>query len=92
MIMSAQEARGPMIHERAWRPALRKNMSGPSTYALRVFCHSTCRTSGGKRFDWRGVDKFRLRDGRIVEERVYMDTAPLRAAAEGLTLRPVIAL
>ena len=28
----------------------------------------------------------------IPEERVYMDTAPLRAAAEGLTLSPVIAL
>lgn len=52
----------------------------------------TTRTAGGRRFDWRGVDKFRLRDGRIAEERVYMDTAPLRAAAEGLTLRPVIAL
>ena len=50
------------------------------------------RTAGGRRLDWRGVDKVRLRDGRIVEERVYMDTAPLRAAAEGLTLRPVIPL
>ncbi len=50
------------------------------------------RTAGGERFDWRGVDKFRLRDGRIVEERVYMDTAPLRARADGLALRPVIAL
>jgi len=50
------------------------------------------RTAGGRRFDWRGVDKFRLRDGKIAEERVYMDTAPLRAAAEGLTLSPVIAL
>jgi hypothetical protein len=26
---------------------------------------------------------FRLRDGRILEERVYADTAPLRAAATG---------
>lgn len=38
------------------------------------------RQVGGKRFDWRGVDKFRLRDGKIAEERVYMDTALLRAA------------
>jgi ketosteroid isomerase-like protein len=38
------------------------------------------RTAGGRRIDWRGVDKFRLHDGRIAEERVYMDTAPLRAA------------
>jgi ketosteroid isomerase-like protein len=50
------------------------------------------RTVGGKRFDWRGVDKFRLRDGRIEEERVYMDTAPLRAAATGERLGPVIPL
>jgi len=56
-----------------------------------VECQNT-RTAGGQRFDWRGVDKFRPRDGRIVEERVYMDTAPLRAAAEGLTPSPVIAL
>ena len=50
------------------------------------------RTAAGRRVDWRGVDKFKLCDGRIMEERVYMDTAPLRAAAEGLTLSPVIAL
>ncbi|HTE35590.1 MAG TPA: nuclear transport factor 2 family protein [Reyranella sp.] len=50
------------------------------------------RTAGGRRSDWRGVDKFRLRDGKITEERVYMDTAPLRAVAEGLTLSPVIVL
>ncbi len=45
----------------------------------------------GQRFDSRGVDKFRVREGRIVEERVYMDTAPLRAAAKGETLSPIIA-
>jgi ketosteroid isomerase-like protein len=50
------------------------------------------RVVGGRRFDWRGVDKFRLRDGRILEERVYMDTAPLRAARSGATLEPVIPL
>jgi ketosteroid isomerase-like protein len=50
------------------------------------------RTAGGKRLDWRGVDKFRLRDGRIMEERVYTDTAPLRAAARGEILTPLIPL
>lgn len=50
------------------------------------------RTAGGKRLDWRGVDKFRLSAGRIVEERVYTDTAPLRASAKGEALDPVIAL
>jgi ketosteroid isomerase-like protein len=37
-------------------------------------------TAGGRRIDRRGVDKFRLREGRIVEERVYTDTAAARAA------------
>jgi ketosteroid isomerase-like protein len=50
------------------------------------------RTVGGRRFDWRGVDKFRLRDGKIVEERVYTDTAPLRAAAKGERLDAIIPL
>jgi ketosteroid isomerase-like protein len=39
----------------------------------------TTRFFDGQRFDWRGVDKLRLRDGKILEERVYMDTALLRA-------------
>ena len=46
----------------------------------------------GKRFDFRGVDKFRLRDGKIVEEIVYADTAPLRAALKGETLEPMMML
>lgn len=41
------------------------------------------RVLGGKRFDWRGVDKFRIRDGRIAEEWVYMDTSLLRALRAG---------
>ena len=48
------------------------------------------RAVDGQRLDWRGVDKFRLADGRIVEERVYMDTAPLRAARRGEPLDPLI--
>jgi ketosteroid isomerase-like protein len=50
------------------------------------------RTAGGKRFDWRGVDKLRLRDGRIVEETVYMDTAALRAARGIAWPQPLIGL
>ena len=50
------------------------------------------RTAGGRRLDWRGVDKFRLREGRIVEERVYADTAPLRAVAKGEAVEPLVAL
>jgi ketosteroid isomerase-like protein len=49
----------------------------------------TTRIVNGARFDWRGVDKFRLREGRIIEERVYTDTAPLRAARSGVALEPI---
>jgi ketosteroid isomerase-like protein len=50
------------------------------------------RVSAGKRFDWRGVDKFRIKEGKIIEERVYMDTAPLRAARTGSVLEPLLRL
>jgi ketosteroid isomerase-like protein len=45
----------------------------------------TTRIVNGARFDWRGVDKFRIRDGKIAEEVVYCDTAPLRALRTGET-------
>jgi len=32
---------------------------------------------------WRGVDKLTLRDGKIIEEIVYSDTAPLQALRLG---------
>ena len=50
------------------------------------------RMVGGQRIDWRGVDKFRLRGGRIVEERVYMDTAALRAARAVAWPQPLVPL
>jgi hypothetical protein len=50
----------------------------------------TSRFGGGRRFDFRGVDKFRLRDGKIIEEVVYADTAPLRAARTGEKLDGLI--
>ncbi len=40
---------------------------------------------GERTMTWRGVDWITVRDGRIVEEVVYYDTAPLRAAATGGT-------
>ena len=52
----------------------------------------TTRIVNGARLDWRGVDKFRLQAGRIVEERVYTDTAPLRAARSGVALEPIMRL
>jgi ketosteroid isomerase-like protein len=50
----------------------------------------TTRNINGTRFEWRGVDKFRLKDGKIAEERVYSDTAPLRALRTGETLESMI--
>ena len=52
----------------------------------------TTRIFNGRRLDARGVDKFRLRDGRVVEERVYTDTAPLRAVRSGEQLEPLVRL
>jgi ketosteroid isomerase-like protein len=49
----------------------------------------TTRNVNGIRFEWRGVDKFRFRDGKIAEERVYSDTAPLRAFRSGEKLEPI---
>ena len=42
-----------------------------------------------QRFSWRGVDKFRIKAAKIVEERVYCDTAPLRAMRTGEALEPI---
>ena len=47
------------------------------------------RSAGGQRFDVSGVDKFRLKDGKIAEERVYMDTALLRAGEKVEALIPL---
>ena len=52
----------------------------------------TTRNVNGVRFEWRGVDKFRIRCGKIVEERVYSDTAPLRAFRSGERLEPITTL
>ncbi len=49
----------------------------------------TTRVINSIRFDWRGVDKFRIRAGKIIEERVYCDTAPLRAMRSGEALEPI---
>ena len=52
----------------------------------------TTRNVNGHRFEWRGVDKFRIKNGKIIEERVYSDTAPLRAFRKGETLEPITTL
>jgi len=38
---------------------------------------------GGHEVGWRGVDKLTVRDGRIPEEVVYADIAPLQALRRG---------
>jgi hypothetical protein len=52
----------------------------------------TTRNINGVRFEWRGVDKFRIKAGKIAEERVYSDTAPLRAFRSGEKLEPITRL
>lgn len=47
---------------------------------------------GGEHLAWRGVDKFTLRDGRIIEEIVYSDTAPLQALRLGRTFDALVDL
>jgi hypothetical protein len=47
---------------------------------------------GGKTLDWRGVDKLTLRDGRIIEEIVYADTALLHGLRLGAPLAPLLSL
>ena len=49
----------------------------------------TTRIINGARFDWRGVDKFRIKAGKIIEEQVYSDTAPLRALRSGEKLESI---
>ncbi|MEQ8269064.1 MAG: nuclear transport factor 2 family protein [Parvibaculum sp.] len=41
---------------------------------------------------WRGVDKMTLKDGRIMEEIVYADTAPLQAMRQGRAFEPLMRL
>ncbi len=50
------------------------------------------RGAGNARVVWRGADKFTLRQGRIAEEIVYADTAPLRAMRSGAALEPMVRL
>jgi len=45
---------------------------------------SAARTFRGVRAQWQGASRFTLRDGLIIEEVAYFDTAPLRALTEGL--------
>ena len=52
----------------------------------------TTRLINGHRLEWKGVDKFRFRDGKVIEERVYSDTAPVRAFAKGEKLEPLTTL
>jgi ketosteroid isomerase-like protein len=65
-----------------WRPT-------PNGAVVVIEWQST-RVADGKRFDWRGVDKITLVDGKIAEEIVYFDTAPLRARRSGETLEPLV--
>lgn len=52
----------------------------------------TSNVYGGKTFAWRGVDKLTLKDGKIVEEVVYCDTAPLQAMRRGTSFDALMQL
>lgn len=47
---------------------------------------------GEKIVRWRGVDKITLREGRIIEEVVYSDTAPLQAMRAGRSFDALVQL
>ena len=47
-------------------------------------------TVGGRSLRWSGVDRFRLRDGRIAEEVVYFDTLQIWAALDPAMARPAL--
>ena len=50
-------------------------------------------TVGSRLLQWSGVDRFRLRDGRIREELVYFDTLEMWAALDpGMARPPLIDL
>lgn len=68
----------------AWRPK--------ADGAVVIIEWQSTRIVDGKRFDWRGVDKFTIRAGRIWEEIVYFDSAPLRARRSGEALEPIVRL
>jgi ketosteroid isomerase-like protein len=77
--MTCRSSRRLITSESFWTGA-----GGPASDGAIVMVewHST-RVVEGKHFNWRGLDKFTLRDGKIIEERVYQDTAPLRALRTG---------
>jgi hypothetical protein len=58
--------------------------------AVVVIEWQSTRNVDGLRFDWRGVDKITLRQGKIAEEIVYFDSAPLRARRSGEKLEALV--
>jgi hypothetical protein len=51
---------------------------------------SVRRSLSGHEFSWQGLEKITLRDGKILKEVVYSDTAPLRALRRGKTVEPMM--
>jgi ketosteroid isomerase-like protein len=83
----------PDLHriQKAATPTLVWHLEGWTWRQDTVVVEWLCTTdAAGGQFAWRGVDKFRVLDGRIIEETVYSDTAPLRAARRGEALEPMM--
>jgi hypothetical protein len=51
---------------------------------------SVRRTLNGREFSWQGVDIITLREGNILKEVVYSDTAPPRALSQGKAVEPMM--
>ena len=83
----------PDLHrmQKAAAPSLVWQLAGWTWRENTVVVEWLCTvTAAGGPFAWRGVDKFSVLDGKIVEETVYSDTAPLRAARRGEILEPMM--
>ncbi|HEY4044429.1 MAG TPA: nuclear transport factor 2 family protein [Rhodopila sp.] len=83
----------PTLHrmQKAAAPTLIWRVAGWTWREDIVVVEWLCTTAAANGpFAWRGMDKFRVRDGKIIEETVYSDTAPLRAARRGEAVEPMM--
>jgi hypothetical protein len=77
---------------KASAPDLTWNLVGWTSRANVIVIEWACSNKYGDRVVfWGGVDKLTLRDGKIIEEIVYTDTAPLQALRRGVKFDALIA-
>jgi hypothetical protein len=72
-------------------PDLTWNLVGWTSRGNVIVIEWACSNKYGDRVvSWGGVDKLTLHDGRIIEEIVYTDTAPLQALRRGVKFDALI--